>query len=133
LRSPDDLSAKYETYDQVVEALVRKPLIKELLRRDLRAEVPFARPFGKPGILHWHTKIAASLRAARKKHERIPDPQLILNAMHDESSKFPCPSRPTNDALEESWYKTYHRSQQMLRVQNGISDDSVPVCNYVGR
>jgi hypothetical protein len=117
LKSPDDRFDRYETCDQVVEAIVGKPLIKELLRRDLDTKVPFSRPSCKPGILRWHTEMAARLRAARKK-------QLVRDDMRDETPISACPAK---EDLEATWYKTYHRSQQMLRVQNGILDDGVPV------
>jgi hypothetical protein len=129
LKSPDDLFARYETCDQVVEAIIGKPLIKELLRRELHPEVLFARPFGPPFILQWHSEMADNLRAARKEHDHSPDHQLMPDAELDEAPISACPNK---DDVEDSWYKTYHRSQQMLKVQNGISDDSVPVCYHVG-
>jgi hypothetical protein len=113
VKSSDDLFARYETCDQVVEAILGEGLMKELLRSDLDPKIPSARPFAEPNLLYWHMKMAAGLLVAWQKKKRITACRTLMKAMFDSA---PTSTWLTKESLNNSWYKTYHRPRQIMEV-----------------
>jgi hypothetical protein len=100
LRFAEDL-----TSDQVVERVLGKPLLRELLRCDLNCQIPFAQI--SPG--DWYQPLAAWLRVAWL----ITVSRRELEAMFsDLLETVDGPIRTSNNDL---WCKTYHRLGPQIR------------------
>lgn len=129
LESPDGLFARYETCDQIIEDIVRKAFVKEILRRELDPHVPFARSPVELNIWDEYMMVAIGLRVARQKESHIIDIRGFLAAMPCGTKRFP---KRKND---KPWYKAYHRKSLDSVVVEAVNLAAVGTRNlqYYGR
>ena len=104
LKSPDDLFARYLTNDQVLEDIIGKAFLRELLRRDLDPKVPFS----TVTVADWHCKVATLFRWTiwtDSAHADLDEVMDALSEMIEDDAK-------SSDELwsrSAEWYDTYHR------------------------
>ncbi|ERF68798.1 hypothetical protein EPUS_06242 [Endocarpon pusillum Z07020] len=106
VKSPDDLFARYLTNDQVVEDIIGKVFLRELLRRDLDPQVPFS----TRTAIDWYYKFASLFRWVARRDFADADVEEILEIL-DSLDEVTMDAIDTSDELwsrSAEWYNTYH-------------------------
>lgn len=100
LQSTDDVLGKYQTSDRVIEDILGTALLREVLRRDIDPQVPFARLFEE----NCNQIYADALRVARQKTGDVTTIEKFAVA-------FPDSPKVCMEHVDHNlWHTTYHRS-----------------------